>query len=238
MALLLHELSTNAAKYGSLSQKGGLLTLRWTYSDVDGCIVNWSESGGPPVKPPSRQGFGTVLIDRSISYDLGGESEVIYNPAGLRATFRIPARHASLDTRMQPASAAPAKAAQQRESGFENLHVLVVEDEMLIAINLEQILMDSGVSEITTASSSEDALQKIRYVKPDVAILDVNLGHETSVAVAEELKRRGIPFMLTTGYGDRSGLVEQFSEVTILNKPYEAAAIISSLSAITNSEPA
>lgn len=238
MALLLHELSTNAAKYGSLSQKGGLLTLRWTYSDVDGCIVNWGESGGPPVKPPSRQGFGTVLIDRSISYDLGGESEVIYNPAGLRATFRIPARHASLDTRMQPASAAPAKAAQQPESGFENLHVLVVEDEMLIAINLEQILMDSGVSEITTASSSEDALQKIRYVKPDVAILDVNLGHETSVAVAEELKRRGIPFMLTTGYGDRSGLVEQFSEVTILNKPYEAAAIISSLSAITNSEPA
>ncbi len=234
MALLLHELSTNAAKYGSLSQKGGLLTMRWTCNDTDGCIINWMESGGPPVKPPARQGFGTVLIDRSISYDLGGESEVTYHPAGLRATFRIPSRHASLDTRAQTASAPRANVAHQSHSDFDDLHVLIVEDEMLIAINLEQILLDAGVSEITTASSASDALQKIRYAQPNVAILDVNLGHETSVAVAEELKRRNIPFMLTTGYGDRSGLVEQFSTVPILNKPYEAAALIAELSMIAS----
>ena len=236
MALMLHELSTNAAKYGSLSQRGGHLTVRWTFNETDGCVVNWVESDGPRVAPPSRQGFGTVLIHRSISYDLGGESEVSYNPEGVQATLRIPARHASRDARSQTANLPAKGAAAPSSTGLNALRVLIVEDEMLIAINLEQILLDAGVSDITTAASAEDALQKLRNAWPDVAILDVNLGRETSLTVAEELARREIPFMLTTGYGDRSGLVEQFSNVTIVNKPYEASTIIAALSAITNRE--
>lgn len=236
MALLLHELSTNAAKYGSLSQRGGQLTVRWTFDEIDGCVVNWVESNGPRVAPPSRQGFGTVLIHRSISYDLGGESEVSYNPEGVQATLRIPARHASLDTRSQTASLPTKGATAPSSAGLDALRVLIVEDEMLIAINLEQILFDAGVSDIITAASAEDALQKLRNAWPDVAILDVNLGRGTSLTVAEELARREIPFMLTTGYGDRSGLVGQFSNVTIVNKPYEASTIVAALSAIVNRE--
>jgi len=234
MALLLHELSTNAAKYGSLSQKNGVLSVAWSFNDDDGCRIHWTESKGPTVKRPERQGFGTVLIDRSITYDLGGDSDVSYEPEGLQATFRIPARHASLDTR-SPTAAMPTKEiAQPSGNNLEGLRVLIVEDEMLIAINLEQILLDAGISDITTTSSSAQALQRLSEQAPDAAILDVNLGRETSIAVAEELQRRNIPFMLTTGYGDRSALAAQFSDAPVLNKPYEAAAIIAELSAIAD----
>jgi len=232
MALLLHELSTNAAKYGSLSQKNGMLSVTWSFSDDDGCRIHWTESNGPTVKPPERSGFGTVLIDRSITYDLGGDSDVSYKPEGLQATFRIPPRHASLDARSPTAATLKKNIAQPSKGRLEGLRVLIVEDEMLIAINLEQILLDAGVSDITTTSSSAEALKKLSEQTPDAAILDVNLGRETSIAVAEELRKRAIPFMLTTGYGDRSALAAQFSDVPILNKPYEAAAIIAELSAI------
>lgn len=232
MALLLHELSTNAAKYGSLSQHTGRLSLQWTYDELDGCRILWRESGGPPVAPPQRQGFGSVLIDRSISYDLGGDSHVEYLPQGLQAAFRIPARHVSLqDKPAAPISrdAAPALAADGR---LGDLRVLIVEDEMLIAMNLEQILIDAGVSDIVTASSAAAAIEALKTKAPDVAILDVNLGSHTSAAVAEELERRNIPFMLTTGYGDRSAITSQFPAVPVLNKPYEAAAIIAQVSAL------
>jgi len=232
MALLLHELSTNAAKYGSLSQKHGALSVTWSFNDDDGCTLHWTESDGPAIKPPARQGFGTVLIDRSISYDLGGESHVSYPPEGLRATFRIPARHASLDQQSTGPAVPEKNHASRAINHLAGLRVLIVEDEILIAINLEQILLDAGVSDITTASSSAEALQRLDEREPDAAILDVNLGRETSVRVAEDLRKRGIPFMLTTGYGDRSALSAQFSDAPVLNKPYEAAAIVTELSAI------
>jgi CheY-like chemotaxis protein len=207
--------------------------MRWTCNDTDGCIINWMESGGPPVKPPARQGFGTVLIDRSISYDLGGESEVTYHPAGLRATFRIPSRHASLDTRAQTASAPKANVAHQSHSDLTICMCLLSKTRCSSQSTWSRFCWMRAFPRLPPPRPRPTPC-KIRYAQPNVAILDVNLGHETSVAVAEELKRRNIPFMLTTGYGDRSGLVEQFSTVPILNKPYEAAALIAELSMIAS----
>lgn len=71
MALVIHELITNSAKYGSLSDEG-TVTIEWRRNDAGDLLFDWQEHGGPPVSPPSRKGFGTTIIGRSVPYDLGG----------------------------------------------------------------------------------------------------------------------------------------------------------------------
>ncbi len=232
MALVLHELSTNAAKYGALSRPGGTLAIRWRFDGGGACEIDWREMGGPAVSPPSRSGFGTVLIDRSIPFDLGGESEVHYRPGGVEARFRIPARHVSPG---RTAASIPARKAQAAphgilEADLRGTRILVVEDQLLIAMDLEKMLGDQAVTEIVTAASATEALARLRAFTPDVAILDVNLGAETSMPVAAELTRRDIPFVFATGYGDRSIIPQEFVAVPVVRKPYDAAAIVSQLS--------
>ena len=91
--LVLHELATNAAKYGALSTPDGQLDIRWkqaTDPAVDEATLVWEERGGPPVTPPQRRGFGSVLIEQSLSHSLGGSAVIEYRPEGLWAQFRFP----------------------------------------------------------------------------------------------------------------------------------------------------
>jgi len=87
IALALHELSTNAVKYGALSTAGGRVDLSWKVQpDLDGSAklrLDWRESGGPPVQPPKRAGFGTRLIERGLSTDLQGRVAIEYRPDGV-----------------------------------------------------------------------------------------------------------------------------------------------------------
>lgn len=89
--LAVHELATNAAKYGALSSPGGTVEVVWRWADdSDPTLLDlvWVERGGPPVTPPSRKGFGSRLIER-LSADLGGAGSNDYRPEGLVATIRI-----------------------------------------------------------------------------------------------------------------------------------------------------
>lgn len=93
--LILHELATNAAKYGALSTEEGRLDISWRRGPDPTrheAILEWRESGGPPVSPPKRRGFGSVLIEQSLTYSLGGRAEINYLPEGLQARFRFPKR--------------------------------------------------------------------------------------------------------------------------------------------------
>ncbi|HEX8064700.1 MAG TPA: HWE histidine kinase domain-containing protein [Allosphingosinicella sp.] len=83
LAMALHELGTNAAKYGALSKEGGRVTIAWT-QEGDRLNLVWRESGGPPVHTPSRRGFGSRLIERGLAADLGGSAVLLFDPAGLR----------------------------------------------------------------------------------------------------------------------------------------------------------
>lgn len=91
IAIALHELATNAAKYGALSVEGGRVEVTW---DVIGAAsrfrMSWREADGPPVAPPTRRGFGTTLLERCIPYDLDGEVTLAYPPTGVRADIAIP----------------------------------------------------------------------------------------------------------------------------------------------------
>lgn len=99
LAMALHELCTNAAKYGALSNEHGRVTIEWMIADADGAArqlrMRWIEAGGPPVAPPKRRGFGSRLIERGLSQDLGGEVRVEFAPTGVTCTIRAPLGGAS-----------------------------------------------------------------------------------------------------------------------------------------------
>ena len=86
LAMALHELSTNAAKYGALSNDEGQVEICWALGGVDRPEVQfvWEETGGPPVTPPTHKGFGSRLIEQSLARDLGGDVRLDYRPTGVR----------------------------------------------------------------------------------------------------------------------------------------------------------
>jgi two-component sensor histidine kinase len=99
LGMIVHELATNAAKYGALSASGGQVLVSWQTESgddgVDQLEVIWQETGGPAVTQPVRNGFGTTLISRSVTHELGGNVDMDFAEAGLRCRLRFPlARHA------------------------------------------------------------------------------------------------------------------------------------------------
>ena len=92
LALILHELATNAAKYGALSSARGGLRVSWTRESDAGqhLRIHWQERNGPPVLPPQKRGFGTKLIDRASQFELRGEANLHFDPDGLKAEIAFP----------------------------------------------------------------------------------------------------------------------------------------------------
>jgi two-component sensor histidine kinase len=91
LGLVLHELATNAAKYGALSVSGGQVRVSWQIEEAESQFrIKWVESGGPPVTPPATTGFGTRLIQSATSYGLGGQVEQEYAEGGLVAEIVMP----------------------------------------------------------------------------------------------------------------------------------------------------
>ena len=89
LTLTMHEMATNASKYGALSVPDGTITVRWAIEN--GLLVlQWSEAGGPPVAQPTRSGFGTRLINRALAADLGGTVTLDYAPDGVRCRIEAP----------------------------------------------------------------------------------------------------------------------------------------------------
>jgi PAS domain S-box-containing protein len=88
LALVFHELGTNAVKYGALSAERAQVEVAWSVDpDADRLHLSWSEHGGPPAKTPSRRGFGSQMIERGLAVEFGAEVRVEYRPEGLRCTI-------------------------------------------------------------------------------------------------------------------------------------------------------
>jgi len=89
MALALHELVTNSAKYGALSTQAGRLSISWE-NETGPLRLVWEETGGPPVQEPTSRGFGTRSVIASIESQLGGRAEFDWHPAGLVCRLAVP----------------------------------------------------------------------------------------------------------------------------------------------------
>ena len=229
LALVVHELVTNSVKYGSLSVQTGEAVAEWSMLDNGDLHFCWREHDGPEVWPPNRKGFGTTIIEHSVPYDLGGTAEIGYLREGVRAQFVIPAKHvvqtsAVSGTRIHlPASAQP----ETRHVGnlLQGKDVLLVEDSLIIALDAEDLLDRLGAGSVVTESTAVGAIAAIETKRPDIAILDINLGDHDSVPIANRLAELGVPYIFATGYGEQSQLPDEHKSRSVLQKPYTLASL-------------
>jgi two-component sensor histidine kinase/ActR/RegA family two-component response regulator len=218
VALVMHELITNFAKYGALSVGTGHIDIETSLDPFRRLLIKWTESGGPPVKPPTRRGFGTTVVERSIPYDLKGEATVDYISTGLKASFVIPANY------VRPARGVAVQAVTDESTSVQMSElpkdVLIVEDNMIIALDCEDMVKRLGVPSVRAVASVAQALAEIDRHVPDFALLDINLGTETSFAIAAKLASMGVRFAFATGYGEDIAFPPNLIGVPRIHKPY------------------
>jgi len=143
VSMVLHELATNAAKYGALSRPEGRVELSWDQAPSGMLVLCWTERGGPRVAgPPRRRGFGSRLIETTLQGQLGGEARFDWAPEGLCCRMTIAAQHLAPGAPPPAEEAAPAPTPTERPP--PGLHVLVAEDEALIAAEMVETLRSLG----------------------------------------------------------------------------------------------
>ncbi|RVT97875.1 GAF domain-containing protein [Rhodovarius crocodyli] len=230
MALVIHELTTNSAKYGALHTQTGRLSVRSTLDEAGWLTLEWVESGGPPVQAPKDGGFGAVLIGRTVAHDLGGTVDQDFRLDGLRMTLRVAPEHMARLT-----GAGARRAAERARKGgltFPPGRGLVVEDNVIIAMDSEMTLRSMGCEGVVLASSVRRSLEVIAKGDIGFAVLDVNLGQETSFPVADALAERGIPFIFLSGYADSISFPEAHKKRPQVRKPFDAAALSKALASV------
>jgi len=228
LSLALHELATNAVKFGALAVETGHVEVRWKRLANDGFELIWTESGGPTVNPPTRRGFGATLLEQVTGRELNGATAVDYRPSGLRA--RLTAAAAALAPRPESVPEAPtarpveaAAAPHPPRGSLRGSRVLIVEDAVLLALELETGLSEAGAEVVGPAYELEEAMALLE--RPiDAAVLDANLNGRSVTPVAEALARRKVPFVFATGYGETGGAPGGF-DAPVIRKPYDVTQV-------------
>jgi len=222
LALILHELVTNAIKYGALSTPHGRVSVSWSRGDSSPGEVRfvWEEQGGPTPEIPMREGFGLRFLQVAAA-DVGATARCEFRGTGLYYTLvgplesqrrQLPA-HSKENEKIvaSPPFAPPTSPCPRR--------VLVVEDEPLVAMQLQADIEDAGHFVIGPGRSLAQGLKLVEE-EIDIALIDLSLGRETSIPIAERLLARRIPFAFATGYADVSALPQHLKQQMRLTKPY------------------
>lgn len=243
LTLALHELATNAVKFGALSTEAGRVDVRWRPNRDGGFDLEWVESGGPRVSRPDRQGFGATLLSRVTGRELGGEARLDFDAQGVRARLTsdasaVFAEEASAD---QPMGRPEAQAREELEpidnstatASLAGLKVLIVEDSLLLSLELENSLGEAGAKVVGQAAEVPEALAMIGEGGVDAAILDADLNGEPVTPVAEALTSLGIPFVFATGYGEKQ-MAPQGFDAPYVRKPYDLTQLATALARATH----
>jgi two-component sensor histidine kinase len=222
MALALHELATNAAKYGALSTEAGRLRLHW-WIGKDALELEWTEIGGPTTAPPTSQGFGLTIVRSSIEAQFRGSVMYDWRPEGLNCRLSIP--HAQIVQPEEDKTATPAKQAANRAAGsLAGKRLLMVEDEFLVGLMAKRILEGFGAVVAGPYGRLADALVAAKGEPFDGAVLDFNLAGETAEPLADLLLARGVPFTFLTGY-HRDSIDRRYANIPLLQKPIDAESL-------------
>ncbi len=222
VALMLHELTTNANKYGALANSDGIISIGWNVRD-DRLNMSWIERGSLPIATPEHRGFGTTLIEQTARAD-GGDAVVKYGETGVEWEITLPllGNEGAHQTCQSP------KLAKRNAQGISKgaspsilagKRILVVEDEPLVALDMISSLERANAQVAGPACTVKQALEIIASTLLDGALLDGNLHGLPVDSIATALTRRNIPFVFVTGYG-RESLPPGFSTVKILGKPF------------------
>jgi PAS domain S-box-containing protein len=226
LSLLFHELATNAVKHGALGRESGHVSIEWELKSK-WLVVRWHERGGPEVKAPKREGFGTKLLKQVTGRQLDAKLDFEWDPKGLSVEIRLPS------DRFMPAQDGLASAGELDDESHlaprngEDRRILLVEDEELVALELSVELSRLGWAIVGPAATLAEA-QALLLKPVDAAVLDVNLRGRPVYPVAEALAERQVPFIFCTGYEmvDPEG---RFPEVPVIRKPAHPVAVSAAL---------
>ena len=224
MALVLHELDSNARRHGALSVPDGRLGIDWRIeagSDGRWLALDWQEAGGA-APAAGEPGFGIAMIERSLTAS-GGSATRRAGPDGFGWEIRLPLPETAPGP--SPAAAGPAAGLGAAAGPLGGRRVLVVEDEPLLAMEIESELAEAGAAVVGPAGTLEAAARLIEAGAFDAALLDANLAGRPVGALAAALAERGVPFAFASGYGV-SGLPEGFRDRPLLGKPFSAEALL------------
>src|SRR5262249_25896156 len=228
MALILHELATNAVKHGALSRGNGRVKVSWSRPSPGQLRFLWQELGGP-VKPPGAKGFGLTVLETA-ALDLGAVANCSFREDGfaytLQGSFELAQPQGRVFTLARAQDGARSSGHRQKPG------VLIVEDEALVALQLQSDVEQAGYRVVGPARSLKHGLMLASQDNIDAAFLDVSLGQETSAAIAEQLLARNIPFAFATGYADDVMLPQHLRAFPKLNKPYLTTEITKVLASL------
>lgn len=232
LSMVIHELATNAAKYGALSSPEGRVVVRWRREPDGDVALEWQERGGPPIREaPRRKGFGSTLITASLAGGIGGSARLRFELEGLTCSVRLPAGHVAETLAANGAVAAAAAAPEISPPQGAVARILVVEDQPLIALEAKQAIEAAGYEVIGPAYTLEDALFVAKTEPIDAALLDVDIGGQPVYIVADILRARHIPFVFVSGFRSEA-LVEAYRGHPVLSKPLRPTEIARALQAL------
>lgn len=232
--MALHELATNAGKYGALADGAGRVELRWlagaTGESGARFRLGWTELEGPEVTPPEREGFGSTVLTDLVRMSFEAEVELQYLPSGLVWSMDCPL--AKIVDQALPAP--PPK--PKTEGQAVPRRILVVEDEPIVALEIAANLRRAGFKIIGPVGDVPTALDLLEDAPCDSAVLDINLGQGTSQPLAEHLKGLGVPYIAVTGYS-RDQLPAFFKDVTLLSKPVRSEILVAAVARAVQGDP-
>jgi light-regulated signal transduction histidine kinase (bacteriophytochrome)/CheY-like chemotaxis protein len=220
LSLAVHELATNAAKYGALSAPNGRVSIRWHLTDAGGVELSWTEAGGPPVVAPTRRGFGSTLIERALAMETNGKATIRYLRGGVICDVALPAASLASSGAVVP-EIVFSNIEEQPGQSAKNIRVLVIEDSFMIANALETVFESFGWTMVGPATRVASALALIDTESFDVVLLDVNLDGQMSWDVAAALLQRSVPFVLSTGYEVGALLPDFLKGRKFIRKPFK-----------------
>ncbi len=226
IAMILHELTTNALKYGSLREPAGRLSVTWTVDQHRTMTLDWIETGtiatSQQGSESSKGGFGSILLSNIIQLQLGGEVHKASTEHGISYRFLLP-----LDRR-EDAASGPAKH-ETGDDAHENsvMSVMVVEDDAIISLDLTEFLSSEGYDIFGQFRDIETALDALRKGAPDVALLDADLGGRSSAPIAQALNAQSVPFIVVSGQGNDFAHDDPRTAAPRIEKPISNKELIS-----------
>ena len=176
------------------------------------------------MRAPERSGYGSAVTSSMVEWSIGGEVSIDYAPTGLIWRLICPVDNIVARRPRKPPLDIPTARAVGEGRPSAGRRVLVVEDEPLIASQIESILFNAGLDVIGPAGNVRQALALMEHQGCDAAVLDVSLGDETSAPIARGLIRSGIPFVVVSGY-NQAQLPQIFQTAPLISKPLRAAVL-------------
>ena len=188
--------------------------------------MQWTESKGPRVRAPNLRGFGMTLIEQTVRVH-GGEVSMHFAEDGLKCRIDWPLAEAPQETvsaatmQFGDSSIVPTRISPS----LTGKRILIVEDEPLVAMDMQSMLSAAGCVPVGPAGTLTEARRLLATEKCDAALVDVNLKGQPIEGLLPLLRQAGVPFAFVTGYGPKV-LSKTFEETVTISKPFTAEQLL------------